>query len=675
MIPRLTSLGALGLLALAAPGSLAAALVPEEGPLGNETFVPVSDDARAALARGDRALLRARIDPDAKTWADTFDAWRSALTVSEPGEQVPPAVQTDDAEVFPDPGHDFARRTEGIAVAVLRRLTSLTPAELSRWTERFAALGDAELDQAGTDPVRLARVERDLPATRAAALAALRLADLALEEGRTTHATWTARGSWHARRAGTQDVLAALERRTARSPRETDAPEAWEDADELRLENAVQLAVSSTRRRLDGEGFDRGLLQGACWLDDGRVALQHPVATFLVDEAGVGPVFKPERLLDVFGARGGRTFVPSGQAWPLGPVTDGEDLFFVLGRAIVPGNSSTVCRVTPPSELADAATLRWAISTAGHVDAAGVIRPLEELLEPGVWEFQPGPVLAGSRLLVQARQWIASQEEDASTIDVSNPRAWLVCLDAATGLPVWSRFLAKGTDVQRDLGSRFVGGGRAAAPAQPLTRIDDAVFCGTGLGVGVLVDVADGRVAYSFKTRRRSADDPGWVAAHAPHHVHGSERSAVLYAPGDSDHLYWLRDHADLENEGLLVQHPFPIGGGRAVLGGEPDAAVVLGSSGPHRTISELDPEQGRVSPALNLRPTETFQGQGVVSRTRALFATDRSLYLFDRTRDLYLLQSHSLRAQGALGGGSLLCRGDRVCVIGSDRVFFFRAE
>ena len=451
---------------------------------------------------------------------------------------------------------------------MLRRLELLETDEQRRWSARFTELGLSELELSGIDPSLLARIERDFPATEAAALAALRLADQALEVGHADPeaATWIERGLRHARLAATGDVEAALSRRGAfvLSLRDESPEPRWTNAQSLELEHSFELNVTATRRRRAGEGFSRGLLAGAARLDDGRLVVQHPVAVFIVEEDGVGPLFKPSRLLDVFGSPGGRTFVPSGQAWPHRPLAVGSELVFVLGRAIVPGNASTLCRVRPPGKVGEAARLRWALSSEGHADEQGTITPLESLLEPGTWEFQPGPCLRGSTLVVQARQWVPSTEGAAETIDLSNPRAWVLALDVATGLPRWTRFLGKGTDVRRDLGSRFTGNGQPAAPAAPLVANDHSVFCPTGLGVAALVDIADGRIAYSYRTRRREAEQTGWVAAHAPHLVRSGDSEAFLYGPADSDFLYWLRAEADVENRGLLLQLPVPIGGARA---------------------------------------------------------------------------------------------------------------
>ena len=63
-----------------------------EGPLANDTFVPVDDEASRRLVEGDRAW--SRIAPDSDSGAlkrarlDAFESWRTALVESEAGATV-----------------------------------------------------------------------------------------------------------------------------------------------------------------------------------------------------------------------------------------------------------------------------------------------------------------------------------------------------------------------------------------------------------------------------------------------------------------------------------------------------------------------------------------------------------------------------------------------------------
>lgn len=644
----------------------------------SDTFVPLHEEARDDLAIGDRALQRARGSQSTRDWNETFDAWQSALERTTVGDRVPLAVQQESDEVWLDTEGNFARRSEGVAVAVLSRLTRLTQEERRGWRERFGELASNRLLEAPYAAGPLANLERNLPATRAAAIACLRLADLALEGARPESAkTWLERARQHT-------ALAALDAPFAEAFAQRDefvatlAPERvvepWERASKLEEIREVDLRARTIGTPPKGSGFDRGLISGGVFLDDGRFVVHHPLAVFVVEESGItGPIFEPRKLLEAFPRQSGATFAPSGQAWPLDPTTDGHDLYFVLGRAIVAGNTSAVCRLTPPPAVGEAASLAWVLSTHGHADADQKITRLSTLLEPGTWEFQPGPKIFESLLIVQARQWLPVGEGAATSVDTSRPRCWVLALDIETGFPVWTRFLGKGSDVQQDFGTRF-GGARPAAPAQPVALQGNRAFCATGVGLGVCLTLPDGRIEWSFSPKRRDSEQHGWVRAHRPGFVRGEAGTSILWGPPDSDELYWLRASADLGGDGLETFLPAPIRNARAVVPGGTESAVLLGFSGAKRSLSSLDPNTGEVARALDLRRTEEFRGPSLATPWRVLLCTDRSLYLFDRTRDLLLMESHGLRGGDSLGGGTLVAKGNRIAVLGENRVYLFEA-
>ena len=287
----------------------------------SDTFVPHNAEAKAELARGDLALIRARSTGTEKDWADAFDSWRSALAQSETGELVPLHVQVKEDEVWRDADGTFAQRSEGVAVAALRRLSQLEPAERERWRARFDELAQRRLAEASSASGLLARVERNFPGTSSAALACLHLAELNIESGsRETARTWLDRGIVHAElAAGLSNLLTSFERRfeLLRMLTPIAKNEPWRDATSLKLEREINLYTRTTGNTPRGYGFDRGLIAGGVFLDDGRIAIHHPAAVFIVDESGAGPIFEPRKLLENFPRRSGATFAPGGQAWPL----------------------------------------------------------------------------------------------------------------------------------------------------------------------------------------------------------------------------------------------------------------------------------------------------------------------------------------------------------------------
>ena len=457
-----------------------------EASLDGDTFVPVHEEAQRDLARGDRALEAARRFDSDKAWTDTLDAWQAALEKTISGDLVPLLVQEEGDEVWTDTDGNFQRRTEDVAVAVLARLARLASSERARWHARFSPLAEDRLLEARSAHALLQDLERKFPATRAASLAALRLADRAFEAGTPQSArAWLERGLLHANLGNELENLGSAyeaRQRLLDTLLRENRPSTWKNASQLELAEEVDLRARSFGRPPKGEGFDRGLISGGVFLDDGRFVIQHPLAVFVVAKDGSGPIFEPRKLLEAFPRQSGATFAPSGQAWPLEPATDGNDLFFVLGRAIVAGNTSAVCRLSAPPAIGEAASLGWVLSTHGHADSERQVTPIEEVLEPGTWEFQPGPAVFENRLIVQARQWLPIESGAASAVDTSRPRCWVLALDIETGFPVWTRFLGKGSDVQRDFGTRF-GGGQPAAPAQPVAISGAQAFCATGVGL------------------------------------------------------------------------------------------------------------------------------------------------------------------------------------------------
>ncbi|NUP97691.1 MAG: hypothetical protein HUU28_16145, partial [Planctomycetaceae bacterium] len=86
----------------------------------------------------------------------------------------------------------------------------------------------------------------------------------------------------------------------------------------------------------------------------------------------------------------------------------------------------------------------------------------------------------------------------------------------------------------------------------------------------------------------------------------------------------------------------------------------------------------GATALAPELGPAEKFSGEGLTSPTRALFASNRGLYVLDRTKDLYLVDYAPLAAPAdgvATTGGSVHARGDTVCVLGVNALWVFRAR
>jgi hypothetical protein len=108
---------------------------------------------------------------------------------------------------------------------------------------------------------------------------------------------------------------------------------------------------------------------------------------------------------------------------------------------------------------------------------------------------------------------------------------------------------------------------------------------------------------------------------------------------------------------------------------------VVLAREGTERAAEVWNAANGRTYGAAKLGAGEAFAGEGLASSSRLWFATTRNLLLLDRTRELFALDSASLkplRTQDRLPGfpgGSVFARGSTVCVLGATSLWVFEAQ
>jgi len=693
-------MGTLGLLALlvgftALPGSPQEERQGQppgaEGPLDNDSFLPSSAAAQAHLIAGEELLARARAQSDASEAArlrgQAFERWHAAV------------VEVDEeASVFvvPADASGVRRLTEGLGYALLRRLAGLETSERRAWSQRFAEIAATELADAGgprAEEARLLDLQRRHPGTPAAARAALLACDRALEAGRTTEASaHLARGRVHARLAEATTLARALDGRHALlglqrggQTREAglDAPEVWRTANRLEAADSLLLAAGEIRRPMPAAGPGRGLRPGLCFLGENRLAIQGPSRIHLVrldDQGGLERErsFEPEKLLAGFTPWVDERLVGrDGPAWWLQPAAAGSDLYLIHGRTLGDGEPNALACIRLPVTRPRGAGLQpelprlsWALVGDALLDAEGQVRDVPELAGLPRLELQPGPVVLGQRVFCLAR---------ATEGDV---RVWLLALDRMSGTLLWRRLLTKGADLRAD-SSRFgSGSGGYGGACQPLLALEAdlgeaRLFCGTQLGAGSLVDALDGSPAWSLRNRRRPAQARGWGGARPI--LTEDPPQAILWAPQDSDRCYTLAARplsaGETSSQDLFQAPPRPLGEATALLGGDLETTLVLGRAGAERTVSQRRPGRDRLD-GLYLGPDERFSGEGLASRSRVLCATTRGVYLFDRTRELYLLDYQQLSRVGEVSaGGDLFARGTHVLVLGRNALWSFRAR
>ena len=653
-----------------------------EGPLDNDCFLPSSPEAQAELQAGDELVVRARQarargeDAEARRLlGNGFERWHDALTRSPVG-----------ASVFLETRAVAVKRvSEGLSFALRRRLEELGDEERRTWRERFSDSGARALEPIrGEEEAleRLLEVQRLYPGTRAAALAGLGALDRALESGRDGMArALYARTAWHARFAEADDVRSALVARERLLPApQAESDEVWTRAQGLEFTDSLALAPGI------------GVRPGLAFLEDGSVVVQTPdqIHQLRIDREGRLErvrFFEPEKLLGGFAPWLDERLVrPEPPGWALAPATDEKTLVFVHGRTLGDGDRNALLCVRLPSltELGSRGNeegpplprLEWAVVGDLLVDADGEVEEVEALRELPRLEFQPGALIHGERVYALAR---------ASEGDV---RAWILAFDRTSGRLAWKRLVAKGADLRPDAGRLASNDGLYGGASQALLLVprgggrELGLFCGTQLGAGSLVDVLDGAPLWTLKNRRRDARVRGWSGAPP---VLGSD-GAILWQPSDSDRLYTLNPgplagpplgwaEPTEDTRGLFLAPVRPLGEALTLVAGDGEESVVLGRARSEKTVSTRRPGRDRLD-GLYLSREEAFAGEGLASPSRLYFSTTRGVYLFDRDRELYLLDYQPVPRVGeAPAGGDVHARGDTLLVLGRHRVWAYRCK
>ena len=678
--------------------SEAAAQLPEataEG--GSDVYLPTSEQATKALAEGDRHLQWALEESPAADleWTAAFEAWRDALARSRAGDSVPGGVGIGlqdqaghFAERWPDRDNSFARRTEAVEIAVERRLAGIDSRARAQWTSRFETLASERLRAArGTSRSRrldLATLERSFPATRAATRAALELFGLEFEVGRAESAlNWLERAERHAALAAWDGVRSGIDARRAallELTRTEDPAPLWPTATEIVPKTSHNLVLPNFFKpsgfaRIEGP-------PGIAFLSDGRYAVQTTGMTWVLSHEEEDRVFEPWRAAAEQGQSIPRTVDRTGKDWPHLPASDGEHIYLVCGRADG-SKSNVVQKILPPREI-DLPIVLWSLGSAGLITRGGLHLSVEEVLGEGMWEFQPGPLLIDDTLFVQARQWTQTTTPDGPEVNApGEARAWLIALDARSGRPRWKRFLCRGTDVVSDVGTRFGREVLLRTPASALVATVGGIFVGTNLGVGCLVDLADGRLRWSLRNRRRPSEVNGWKGSGRLDELEGSARGAktLLWAPADSDRLYALSPGLDFASPGgstpapLVPYPPLEIDESRVLVGGTPDEVLVLGRAGARLTLSAHDLSSGERHDSIYLAREERYFPGALVSPTHVLFAAERGIYLLDRERELYLAHHAPLRMDSDYASSGLWASGRHLFLLAAGKLWIFEAR
>ena len=469
---------------------------------------------------------------------------------------------------------------------------------------------------------------------------------------------WLARGRRHAEAFEPTDaqILGAIARREALLPK-TDAPvrAIFESASSLEFVASRELESvrgPAPKSRPLGTGPQAGL----AFLAGDRVLLQTPSALWLLSgaDASLSGPFENPIWLRPAGFEVEPTSAPgNAPGWRLDPASNGASAVVVAGRSLAGRANVLACIDSVDPEHGP--NLRWALAADGETQAPDSSAAGDE------YEFQPGPVWCEGLVIVLVRRSSTSSGEHELE---------LRALAAESGALRWRAYLGKGGERVPDSG-RFVRRGVLSMPAQPLLFSNAGIFAGAQLGFAALVDPLDGRARFSLRNRRRDAKLRGWTGWGSSLSDSGG---AIAWAPADADHLYVL----DVAGPGVkgtaLLAAPEPIGDGEALITADERQALVFSRNGSRRGLAQWDLRTGLRRDALQLGPEENFSGRALTSSQRVFAASERAIYMFDRTADLALLCALPLGGPFPRGG-NVWAAGARVFVLSNRRVEVFAAR
>jgi hypothetical protein len=659
----------------------------DEGALNNDSFQPTNLTAEQLFASGLEAL-------HGEGGPRALESLRSVLAASTTGEGLRlPAG--DEAEPTP-------RTVVGVEAALFWALEGASDTDVAAWCRRFDELARESVRSGSTT----ADIERRFPATEVGLGSAVRLADEALEAGRGKAAlAYLGRAEAHLalrQRAGavTAERITAIEaalavRHSALAmlpppihPRASRTlPPGWEALAELPRPRTLPFEFSQPEedpyladllgnpsKRIMARGPGLGLRPGLVAIDQDLVAVQTAAGLHLVDTSSAtrDRVIEPMKLVEpAFGHIGpSRAARKSGApGWAHLPRIAGDELFLVVGRAesgrgpnalaAISISSLELGESSPLDLTADEPRADWILSGSRIFSDDGfhdppLLAPLEGS------EIQPGPAIFGDSLLFEAR-----------VLD-GEVKTYLGALDVATGTPRWLVLVAKGGDLGPIGGARFGSARLPLGSAAPLVIAGGHVLVQTNLGITALFDAVDGRLLWSFKNRRHAPGEPGWSGI-APLVRPGS----FAVAPADSDFGYLLantRLHAPARSP--LTSAPLPLESSTDLVAADADALFTFDLAGGERQLSELrlQGEASRRISSILLRTGETFVGLPALGTRHFFASSNRGLFLFDRTRELELIDY--LPLPGGAGpreaGGSLTVLGDRLLLLGPGTLWVF---
>jgi len=311
-----------------------------------------------------------------------------------------------------------------VELAVLRRVRAWPPERQNYWTERAGALAVARLAAAGGDEPALASLVRELPATKEAGLAALRLHDAALERGQAVAAeAWLGRAATH---GAAREAVAARRAHHGRRA-STNAPSTPSSTrfDGHAVRALLARSLSGPRHQF-ADGVGRA--DGGCVAQHGDIlCVARPLASgagFELVEFDLRSALETRHGVELPRAHGSSGSPSVARPALVEGVAGGPLILAVAGRAEDERGNTLGC---------------WRLSESGLEPAWSSLDARARLPELDGWTIEHAgtPLVVDGRVLDYVRAW-------PGRVDDTRVRGWLVARSLVDGAVLSARNLDEG---------------------------------------------------------------------------------------------------------------------------------------------------------------------------------------------------------------------------------------
>jgi outer membrane protein assembly factor BamB len=265
------------------------------------------------------------------------------------------------------------------------------------------------------------------------------------------------------------------------------------------------------------------------------------------------------------------------------------------------------------------------------------------------WAYEGAPLARGDDVYVAMRR-----------SDI-RPQAYVVCLDARTGLRRWRRFVCAAETPSRGIFAELTNG--------LLTLDGDTLYFNTNLGAVAALATLDGRIRWLTTYPRALKGDLLKPALHWARDLTPclADRGTLYVAPADTPHVLALA----ADNGQILWRSPAGLADVIHLLGISNDCLIASGRK--LYWIHASGQEAGQVRTQWPEGHEQIGYGRGLVSAEHVWWPTKTNVFVFDKY-SARLTRRIDLAPRGTTGGNLLVANG-RLVIAGSDRLTALAAE